>query len=426
MKFCEECGAQLEDDAIFCEECGTSVENLEIVPDIPPAQPQNISAVKEKKVLPKKFIAIGVAILLIVIIGSVITGVLITKKKNNNISDDGTEVVDATIETTESEDVTIESTEREETTTIIEETEEVTTENVKVEPVDKVEVFTNHPINQSASWYYRGEYEGGLVIDINDTSMVYVKHFYNCDNNYGFSLGGYDNLEYGIEYDFTDDVYDDSYEYETYKLVMTIYEDGIDIYWAVKEDSWLIEVYNGFYEMIDVQASCGNTKYTDALNIEQIQNIYDFESDCFYKNLFGGALRSVSYWVQEYSSFPYFSVSKDFVEDSQYMSIRYGEGITDFPISTELYYNEEAVFYYEFESSTMSYVELDYSIDKNGQRVYDLSGHDYYEEVRITFTEEHIYLYWSSHSYGDESVIYDEIIPESEIYKNAYISNFRR
>lgn len=26
MKFCEECGAQLEDDALFCEECGASVE----------------------------------------------------------------------------------------------------------------------------------------------------------------------------------------------------------------------------------------------------------------------------------------------------------------------------------------------------------------------------------------------------------------
>ncbi len=34
MKFCEECGAQLSDDAVFCEECGTPVE---------PAVPQNIA-----------------------------------------------------------------------------------------------------------------------------------------------------------------------------------------------------------------------------------------------------------------------------------------------------------------------------------------------------------------------------------------------
>lgn len=26
MRFCEECGAQLEDDALFCEECGTPVD----------------------------------------------------------------------------------------------------------------------------------------------------------------------------------------------------------------------------------------------------------------------------------------------------------------------------------------------------------------------------------------------------------------
>lgn len=28
MKFCENCGIQLEDDAVFCEECGAKQENL--------------------------------------------------------------------------------------------------------------------------------------------------------------------------------------------------------------------------------------------------------------------------------------------------------------------------------------------------------------------------------------------------------------
>ena len=28
MKFCEECGAKLEDDAKFCEECGAAVEDF--------------------------------------------------------------------------------------------------------------------------------------------------------------------------------------------------------------------------------------------------------------------------------------------------------------------------------------------------------------------------------------------------------------
>ena len=29
MRFCEECGAELADDALFCEECGAKVERIE-------------------------------------------------------------------------------------------------------------------------------------------------------------------------------------------------------------------------------------------------------------------------------------------------------------------------------------------------------------------------------------------------------------
>ena len=35
MRFCEECGAPLEDDAKFCEECGTPVEPLTADEDSP-------------------------------------------------------------------------------------------------------------------------------------------------------------------------------------------------------------------------------------------------------------------------------------------------------------------------------------------------------------------------------------------------------
>ena len=46
MKYCEECGAKLEDDAIFCEECGakqSSVVSSEPNQDISP-KPSDISA----------------------------------------------------------------------------------------------------------------------------------------------------------------------------------------------------------------------------------------------------------------------------------------------------------------------------------------------------------------------------------------------
>ena len=435
MKFCEECGAQLEDDAVFCEECGTQVEELEIVPPIqpqnvevvPPIQPHNVLEEKEKKAFPKKIIIIGVAILLTLIIGGVIAGVII--KNSNSTKDDDTKLVDATTDSTEKEAPTTEEATTEEATTedvITEEatTEEATTEEMKPVPTEKIEVFKTHAISTSAGWYYCGEYEGGLVVDIADTSMVFMRSFRNIYNSYSFTLSGYDPIEYGVEYNFTDMVYDNGIDFETYELIMTIYEDGIDIYWVVKEGSSLVEVYNGFYEMIDVQASCSNTLTKDVLNYEKINNIYNFESDCFYKNLFGGALRSINYYVTEYSSDIQLTVGKDYVEDLQYISVGYGEGSSTFPINEELYYNQEAVFYYEYSSLDDSYVELDYSINKNGQKVYDLSEKDYYEEVRITFTEEYIEFYWSSHSFGDESIVYEEQISEDSLIKEIYISNY--
>ena len=33
MKFCEECGAKLDDAALFCDECGAKIEETVIVKD---------------------------------------------------------------------------------------------------------------------------------------------------------------------------------------------------------------------------------------------------------------------------------------------------------------------------------------------------------------------------------------------------------
>ena len=48
MRFCEECGAKLEDDALFCEECGAKVEPLEEVVE------EEAEDAEEKKVIEKE------------------------------------------------------------------------------------------------------------------------------------------------------------------------------------------------------------------------------------------------------------------------------------------------------------------------------------------------------------------------------------
>ena len=44
MRFCDECGAQLEDNAVFCDECGAKVESATVVAaDIIDDNSENVS-----------------------------------------------------------------------------------------------------------------------------------------------------------------------------------------------------------------------------------------------------------------------------------------------------------------------------------------------------------------------------------------------
>lgn len=83
MKFCEECGAQLDDDVKFCEECGTPVSSVEeeenIIHETPVIQEENEP---KKELGVKKFdvkklvtpVIVAVVLLLGVGIGIVISG----------------------------------------------------------------------------------------------------------------------------------------------------------------------------------------------------------------------------------------------------------------------------------------------------------------------------------------------------------------
>ena len=76
MKFCEECGAQLEDDAIFCEECGAQVD------DTPIPAPVVVENKPSKSKLPIIIGAIGGVVLIVAI---VIVVVFVLKKGKDEI-----------------------------------------------------------------------------------------------------------------------------------------------------------------------------------------------------------------------------------------------------------------------------------------------------------------------------------------------------
>lgn len=124
MKYCENCGAELEDSAVFCEECGAKVETVPQEKAVDSeqskeAEKQDNTVIddavndtsgkpvgKGKRMIPILCGAIGVLIIVVI----VIIIVTVTSRKSNN--DDNNDKNDLeTVVSTESADETVKSTE---------------------------------------------------------------------------------------------------------------------------------------------------------------------------------------------------------------------------------------------------------------------------------------------------------------------------
>ena len=124
MKYCENCGAELEDSAVFCEECGAKVETVpqEKAVDLgqsKEAEKQDNAEIddavidtsdkpvgKGKRMIPILCGAIGVLIIVVI----VIIIVTVTSRKSNNDDNNAKNDLE-TVVSTESTDETVKSTE---------------------------------------------------------------------------------------------------------------------------------------------------------------------------------------------------------------------------------------------------------------------------------------------------------------------------
>lgn len=116
MKYCENCGAELEDSAVFCEECGAKVETVPQEKAVDSEQSKEAekqeNAVidtsdkpveKRKRMIPILCGVIGVLIIVIII-------VTVTSRKSNNDDNNAKNDLE-TVVATESADETVKSTE---------------------------------------------------------------------------------------------------------------------------------------------------------------------------------------------------------------------------------------------------------------------------------------------------------------------------
>ena len=330
MKFCEECGAQLEDDVMFCDECGTPVsedvtEAVVVLPEInSEVEPQELSKPK-KKLNPKLFIGIGAGIVVVALIVVVVILAIKLVQKNDEgiplVGDDETTSYEVAEKETTIEDVTTEEPTTEEPTTEEPTTEEVTTEELTTEEPTTEEPTTNSSVNYvffeefialcnqlqlleyyedpiELEAYQKRMYEswlngevltsihvgldGALYYDIfnNAPYGAFTTEFSFNGNDYGFRLlkhnGDYEAQFVEVvdsnRYDYYFNMYDVGLEKANYatSIVMGDSTNIVNVMFTLHNDgSCYLYVDNDYYVIVDANISYDYSSYKELYSEEE-------------------------------------------------------------------------------------------------------------------------------------------------------------
>ena len=224
MKFCEECGAKLDDAALFCDECGAKIEETVIVKDG-----------NKKSTKKTNFYVIIIAVLLLIIVAMIIVFV-VRGKSNNADKATNTTIEDLTQETLTTEEVTTEEITTEETTTEEVTTEEQTTEEATLSSehqalVDRVNGDYKELSDYLGTWY--DIYSGRCFMEIkeeNEGIIIKIKWSSGWRNSAEWHLKGvYDAKKGCIAYVAGKQVYTTSYD-AGYIQEDVLYTDGSGVF----------------------------------------------------------------------------------------------------------------------------------------------------------------------------------------------------
>lgn len=252
MKFCEECGAQMEDDALFCDNCGAqsaaapSEETAAVNKEPKTGAGDRKTAETKKQPVAVVVLGVIVAVLLIVIIILAAGGR--KDRETQKMADTAVPEASAVTETTETaEPVT--TTETEEVTEEIESETEKTTETEKPKEEDTQQERADNPAAYIPEEMYEnlgyvdgidipGSYVGMGGREYAEISMYSDEFTYSDVGTATFEICDfqkdepvfYENLTVyitreGIYYAVTDDgnVFYFSFYYDSDNVVMTVY-----------------------------------------------------------------------------------------------------------------------------------------------------------------------------------------------------------
>lgn len=446
MRFCEECGAQLEDGVKFCEECGAEVEEL-VIDEVPvektdieeTVEAENMvqPAVQKEKPVPKaeskpvksgkpmkKGLLFGIIGAVLVVVLAVVLVIVLGGEKAD---DSGSKKEkDKQVE----EDISEKDAEEKQDADDEENKDNPTGDSAVEEQEEKVSIFDVGFGGEFSGGMYSVECDDGFGMWLNYSPMASGGYIHSGDwyNYASFDL--YEEICFDKEYSaysYGVDEYGDTYSHE---ITYTVQEDGIWIYWCYHGyRGYDMVFFDGFVSAENITCTSSYTEYEWGLKaISGPKNsIADRDSRYIFKRIAGGETTGVSYYGidgdnsisleqwEGYGSPYYISI---YNEDWSWINLGMDEPI---------YYDEEFVYLCEwiYEPESEGYcVELDYTTQPNGEKVYDTSKYDAYTEVRILVNEEGIDVYWCDHSKSGITVRYDGLFEAEWIERTIDIKNY--
>lgn len=440
MRFCEECGAQLEDGVKFCEECGAEVEEL-VIDEVPvektdieeTVEAENMvqPAVQKEKAVPKaeskpeksgkpmkKGLLFGIiGAVLVVILAVVLILVLGGEKKDDSRSKkEKDKQVEEDISEKDAED---------------EENKDNSTGDSAVEKQEeKVSIFDVGFGGEFSGGTYSVECDDGFGMWLNYSPMGSSGYIHDADwSSYAY-FDLYEDICFDTEYSFFSEGTNAYGVWYMHTITFTVQRDGIWLYWYYYQANQIEGVlYDGFISSENITCSSNYVEYESSLEANQrnTTSLSDKDSKYVFRRIDGGEIQSVGY-ASGYWEDEYIALTKYFDEENTtYVSVQNKDwDYVYFETNEPIYYGEEFVFMGECFEGPEDYYweELDYTTQSNGEKVYDTSKYDEYTEVRILVNDAGIDVYWCDHSKSGTTVRYDGLFEAEWVERTIDIKNY--
>lgn len=426
MRFCEECGTQLEDDVRFCEECGAEQEPIvqaskEIPPPensvVEPGVPVNVVSNTPERNRKSTFLLVPVFIVLVIAVmaGGYLIGQNSTKPMQGLMNDN-------------------KNTENSSNTAVP--TSQVsnpgaTPTQIPVATVTPIVVPGNNLAEKSIFEGYREVEYLGSYITVESPDGLYLL----LDNMAKPMPKGYvSDGVHDLEFDFWESVicYPEDYRNsgevpdEGEAIQVEILDGEIYVCWSYYRNGQQAEIYYDGWIAPEYVVCTGKYRRYYENSLKYFKTPDNILSNNPFKMVMDGEIVETSYSGDDKEKIALGLVYNqeldilrmelyDYEQDA-YMC-GYAEGT--------IHYETDMAYYLEpvYQDDGVYWEEIPYTVT-DGEKQCDLSQYNIFCEVHLNASEEGISLRWSVHEDGVERVFYDDVFSSKHMQRETYVKHY--